>query len=61
MTIVKRGMANATYNRDEARVSSEVYDIYYFLHKHPTMSPTRRRTFYERQSIRRPLDTFSAD
>jgi len=43
MTSVPRGMANAVYNRDEVRVSAEVYDVYCFLHQHPTMAPNRRK------------------
>lgn len=37
------GQANALYNRDEPRVKGEVYDLYCFLHAHPTMAPNRRK------------------
>ena len=43
MTIAPPGKANALYNKDEVRVSAEVYDIYRFLHQHPTKAPTRRK------------------
>jgi len=38
-----RGKANEMYNRDEKRVSGEVYDLYCFLHAHPSMAPNRRK------------------
>ena len=40
---VQFGRANAEYNRNEPRVSGEVYDLYCFLHGHPTMAPNRRK------------------
>ena len=43
MTVVPFGKGNAIYNRDEARVSGEVYDLYRFLYEHPTMAPNRRK------------------
>lgn len=43
MPLAPKGQGNAMYNRDEARVASEVYDLYCFLHQHPTMAPNRRK------------------
>jgi hypothetical protein len=40
---VPYGQGNAEYNRNEARVSGEVYDLYRFLLEHPTMAPNRRK------------------
>ena len=37
------GQGNAEYNRNEPRVSGEVYDLYRFLREHPTMAPNRRK------------------
>ena len=37
------GQGNAEYNRNEPRVSDEVYDLYCFLHAHPTMAPNRKK------------------
>ena len=48
--------ANAVYNRDEGRVSSEVYDIYLFLEfKGPWSSFSRP----EKQSTTAPLISLS--
>ncbi len=43
MMEVPFGQGNAEYNRNEPRVSGEVYDLYRFLREHPSMAPNRRK------------------
>jgi hypothetical protein len=43
MPTIARGMVNALVNRNEDRVSREVYDLYCFLRQHPTISDAPNR------------------